>query len=107
MTAVDQPISLEEALPPVDFGEGSAFVPNSDGATTLNVADVNTQSLAEAATTEENQRAAAVAETSPMEEATQRPERPVSPLLRPALRPRPARHGVRAIEMSLPHLLLR
>ncbi len=89
VTAVDQPISLEEALPPVDFGEGSAFVPSSDGATTVNVANVNSQSLAEAATTEENQRAAAVAE-----EVTQRPERPVSPLLRPALRPRPARHGV-------------
>ncbi len=94
VTAVDQPISLEEALPPVDFGEGSAFVPSSDGATTINVADVNSQSLAEAATTEENQRAAAVTETNRAEEATQRPERPVSPLLRPALRPRPARHGV-------------
>ncbi len=94
-TAVDQPISVEEALPPVDFGEGSAFVPSSDGATTVNVADVNTQSLAEAATTEENQRVAAVGTPGHVEDVpSQRAERPVSPLLRPALRPRPARHGV-------------
>ena len=92
-TAVDQPISLEEALPPIDFGEGSAFMPSSKDTTTVDAADVNTQSLADAAITEENQRVAAVAETSHSVEATQRPERPVSPLLRPALRPRPARHG--------------
>ncbi|GAC1588235.1 MAG: hypothetical protein NVS4B1_32230 [Ktedonobacteraceae bacterium] len=97
VSAVDQLIPLEEALPPIDFGEGSAFVPSSDGATTVHVADVNTQLLAEAAITEESQRVAAVAETSRAEEVvpvTQRPERPVSPLLRPALRPRPARHSV-------------
>ncbi len=93
-TTVD-PISVEEALPPVDFGEGSAFVPNSDEAQATNVVDVNTQTLAEAATTEENQRASAVVEPAHVEDAVlQRTERPVSPLLRPALRPRPARHGV-------------
>jgi len=96
-TAVDQPISLEEALPPVDFGEGSAFVPSSDDVTTVDVAEVNTPSLAEAVITEENQRVTAVVDTSSIESATQDtqpPERPVSPLLRPALRPRPARHAV-------------
>ncbi len=96
-TAVDQPISLEEALPPVDFGEGSAFVPDSEGAPIVNAPDENTQLIAEAAASEENQRVGAVTEISQAEEAlpeTQRPERPVSPLLRPALRPRPARHGV-------------
>ncbi|GAC1646130.1 MAG: hypothetical protein NVS4B12_12780 [Ktedonobacteraceae bacterium] len=91
---VDQPISLEEALPPVDFGEGSAFVPNSNGTTTVNVADVNAQSLAEAAATEQNQRVAAVTETNREEDTKPAVQRPVSPLLRPALRPRPARHGV-------------
>ncbi len=96
-TAVDQPISLEEALPPVDFGEGSAFVPDSEGPPTVNATDENTQLIVEAAASEENQRVGAVTETNQAEEAlpeTQRPERPVSPLLRPALRPRPARHGV-------------
>ena len=95
--AIDQPITLEEALPPVDFGEGSAFTPTSSDVTTVDVAEVNTPALAEAVMTEENQRVAAVAETSSTENVTQgiqRPERPVSPLLRPALRPRPARHAV-------------
>lgn len=94
MTAVDQPISLEDALPPVDFGEGSAFVPDSDGVTAVNVADVNSSSLAEAAVDEESQRVAA-SETERTEETsptTQASVRPVSPLLRPALRPR-SRHG--------------
>ncbi len=94
---VDEPVTVQDVLPPIDFGEGSAFVPTSDGATTVNVADVTAQSPAEAATTEENQRAAAVAETNHEEEniatsETQRPERPVSPLLRPAQR-RFQRHG--------------
>jgi len=96
VTAVDQPISLEEALPPVDFGEGSAFVPKSNDATTVDVAEVNPQFLTEAAIHEENQRIEAVAEMSQEEDATpvvQRTERPISPLLRPALRPRPARHA--------------
>ncbi len=95
VTAVDQPISLEEALPPVDFGEGSAFVPESDNTTTVNVAEVNPQFLTEAAINEENQRIEAAAEMSQEEDAApvvQRTERPISPLLRPALRPRPARH---------------
>ncbi len=95
-TAVDSPISLEEALPPVDFGEGSAFIPTSDETATVNVAEINTPALAEAAVDEANQRVAAVEETSGEQvaaPAVQPVERPVSPLLRPALRPRP-RHGV-------------
>ncbi|GAC1618141.1 MAG: hypothetical protein NVS4B11_07950 [Ktedonobacteraceae bacterium] len=98
-TLADQPVTLKDVLPPVDFGEGSSFVPTSDGAATVNTIDDTAQSPAEAAATEENQRVAAIAETSHEEEAiptpaVQRPERPVSPLLRPALRPRPPRHAV-------------
>jgi len=94
---VDEPVTVQDVLPPVDFGEGSAFVPTSDGATTVNVADVTVQTPAEAVNTEENQRVAAVAETNHEGEntatsETQRPERPVSPLLRPAQR-RFQRHG--------------
>ncbi len=81
---VDAPVTVQDVLPPVDFGEGSAFVPSSDGTTTVNVADV---------TTEENQRMAAVAETNREENtATSETQRPVSPLLRPAQR-RFQRHG--------------
>jgi len=89
-------VSIEEVLPPLDFGEGSAFVPTGDGAATVNAVDETVQSALAAASSEENQRASAVAETSEGLEApaiTQRPERPVSPLLRPASRLRLPRHG--------------
>ena len=95
-TAVDSPISLEEALPPVDFGEGPSFVPGNDETATVDATEINTAALAEAATDEVNQRVAAVEQTSGEKVTSpvvQQVERPVSPLLRPALRPRP-RHGV-------------
>ena len=92
---VDEPVSVQDILPPVDFGEGSAFVLNSDSATTVNVADVTTQSPAEAVTNEENQRIAAATEANKEDASTTTTppsERPVSPLLRPAQR-RFQRHG--------------
>lgn len=87
---VDEPVTVQDILPPVDFGEGSAFIPTSDGTVNVNVPSPN-----EAVTSEETQRMAAVTEANNEEvnaPATQQPERPVSPLLRPAQR-RFQRHG--------------
>jgi len=94
----EQPVTLEEVLPPVDFGEGSAFIPAIDDMATVDTADAPAQSLDEAVLMEENQRVVAASETKHEEEApatptAQRQERPVSPLLRPAQRLRLPRHG--------------
>ncbi len=94
---VGEPVSVQDILPPVDFGEGSAFVPSSDGVTTVNVDEVNAQSPSEAATSEENQRVEATTKENTEQEnasptTAQPAERPVSPLLRPAQR-RFQRHG--------------
>lgn len=95
IAAPDQPVTVHDMLPPVDFGEGSAFIPSLDGAPIVNIADVTTQAPAEVV--EQEQRVAAVANASEVESiptpATQRIERPVSPLLRPAQRLRLPRHG--------------
>lgn len=95
IAAPDQPVTVHDVLPPVDFGEGSAFIPSLDGVPIVSIADVTTQAPTEVV--EQEQRVAAVADTNEVESiptpATQRIERPVSPLLRPAQRLRLPRHG--------------
>ncbi len=90
----EQPITAKEVLPPVDFGEGAVFTPSDDSLTRSGT----THEPAEAVVAEQEQRVEAVAKTSQEAEsiptpATQRIERPVSPLLRPAQRLRLPRHG--------------